>query len=189
MFLNINKNKEKVKEKDIKHTKEVMVNDFLKMIQKNNFNIYELKTSRNPMYVYFKDAENTRYEIYFYLKNVSYTGWYDKPKYKRIQVNNIKKQLPKDFKYNSKIPLIIFFGYYNHDNNPLFVSWFSYNYLDHSTQRSCYVTLDIIEIAYEIGMYEGIVSGQKVWVYKSNKFSEFLESYIKYFEEDLNAKN
>ena len=74
-------------------------------------------------------------------------------------------------------------GYYNFDNNPIMVAWDPYRYLKHNTLRSCYVTIDTLKRGYERGFYEGVVSSQKLWVFKGEYFDTFIQKYIEYVTE------
>lgn len=120
-----------------------------------------------------------KYCLYMYLKNVSGAGWENKPWMKRVQVPNIRIQHPDYYVMTKDTTTMLIVGYYNYDDNPIFVAWDAYGYVMHSTVRSCYVEVDDLLRGYRDGYYKGSCSGQTIWVFRPKYICDFLEEYIK----------
>lgn len=148
-------------------------------LSKSNIKIVDLVYANKQFYLYL---ENNGQVIQFtmFLKNITGAGWKEKPNFKRCQVLNLKNESPQLVSIIPNKCYNLILGVYCFDENPIFVSWDPYRYLNHKTIRSCYVTVDTLKRGYEKKIYEGVVSSQKLWVFKGEKFGEFLNGYIKY---------
>lgn len=154
---------------------------FTEFISMDKYKIIKVLGKRsNPYEVLIENEEGRIFYLVFHLKNITGAGWKNKPRHKRIQVENIKDKKPNAFIESAMNRTIISFGYYDFDDNPIMVAWDAYRYINHRTIRSCYVTVDTLLRGYQRGYYEGMDSSQKLWVFNANNFDRFLNEYIKY---------
>ena len=58
--------------------------------------------------------------------------------------------------------------------------WDAYRYLEHNTVRSCYVTVDSLKRGYIKKYYEGVDSGQKLWIFEGLYSKQFFNDYLLY---------
>jgi len=174
-----------VKDKDKLYTRTELISIFQKMLFQNNyFVITSNSVSKLPIDVIVKDRCNNKYRLVVYFKNITGAGWIDKPSIKRVQIKNVLSSID-DNKSNTKdiIGLMFVLGYYNYDNNPVFVAWDIHRYGKHNTNRSCYVSISNILRGYENGYFEGVSINNKVWVFKQEFFSKFINKYVEYCRE------
>ncbi|MFA7436089.1 MAG: hypothetical protein WC006_07000 [Bacilli bacterium] len=175
-ILNINKNFEIIKASDKKFKPKDLSLFFIEMITKNGFKVLEFKDEGAIKYL--KTYKNGKtIEIYFLIRNVAHSGWSKKPHIKRIQVQNFSIDNPELFSPSDKNVYFFFVGYYNFDNNPLFIFWDPGRYTEHKTNRSCYVFLNTLLMAYKEGYVDSINMNRKVWVIDDNNFEKFLINY------------
>ena len=104
----------------------------------------------------------------------------EKKNIKRAQVSNIKVVSPDDYVPTSNNRTVLILGYYNFDDNPIMVAWDAYRYIKHNTMRSTYVSVDNLIRGYEDGYTVTTDSSQKVWIFVSKYFENFLTDYIAY---------
>lgn len=177
---NINKLLEIAEEsEDVTYTKAELLKKFEEFIKFSGFTITKwIKLDAVPYEILLMDKEGRTFRIVLYLKNITDAGWKDKPWYKRVQVDNVRNVSPECYIDTENTQTLMILGYYNYDNNPLMVGWNAYKYVMHSTQRSCYVTLDVMLEGYKKGYHTDIVSKQKVWVFTPDNFDVFLKNYI-----------
>lgn len=124
--------------------------------------------------------DGVEYKLYVILKNITGAGWENKPKIKRVQVSNIK-DIDNNISLNGNQNVFyLILGYYNYDNNPIFVAWDAYRYINHNTVRSCYVSVDSLKIGYVNEYYVGVDSAQKIWIFKIDYFRRFVLEYLDY---------
>ena len=136
---------------------------------------------------YFKiEINEISLSLYFVIKNITASGWINKPKIKRIQIRNIKNDNPDFAIHNDNNSFNLILGYYNYDENPIFVGWDAYRYYNHNTLRSCYVSVDSLKRGYVKKYYDGIDSSQKIWIFIPKNFAMFLNNYIDYVGKELN---
>lgn len=122
------------------------------------------------------------------LRNVTDSGWVDKPDIKRCQVRNVANY-DKEFLLTSKpFQTTILVGLYNYDNNPIFVAWDINQYLAHRTQCSCYVSVESLKSGYRNRFFKSIDSKKPVWVFGMNEFGVFINDFIKYREASKHEK-
>ena len=157
--------------------KELIISETKNSVSK----IIEFDINRQGQSIIKIQKDEIIYEVIALIKNITGAGWRDKPWIKRVQVSNIatREISLNDRKFN------LIFGVYSFDDNPLFVCWDPYRYLNHVTQRSCYVSITTLQRGYEKEYYEGVDSSQKVWVFKGNNFDKFISNYIKYLSENM----
>ena len=124
-----------------------------------------------------------KYSFVSFLKNITGAGWENKPKIKRVQVSNVKNLDSNRLYVSCEKEFNMIIGYYNYDNNPIFVAWDAYRYLNHNTIRSCYVTVDSLKVGYIKRYYEGVDSAQKIWIFDQEHLKEYIINYINYIVE------
>ena len=115
------------------------------------------------------------YSCYVYLKNITGAGWVNKPEIKRVQITNPSHDLNLQDNAQS---LVLILGYYNYDENPIWVAWDTQRYLHHQTLRSCYVIVNNLKRGYECNYLEAVDSSQKIWLFKKEHIKRFLMNYI-----------
>jgi len=76
--------------------------------------------------------------------------------------------------------ILLLLGYYEYDDNPIWVVWDIYRYTKHNTVRSCYITVDNLLRGYKNKYLETVDSSQKIWIFTQDKFTLFLDEYNKY---------
>lgn len=164
---------------DVIYNKTDLFKKFEQFISVSGFIITKwIKTNAVPYEVLLMDKGGRTYRIVMYLKNITHSGWRDKPWIKRVQVNNVRKIAPESYIDTEITQTLMILGYYNYDDNPLMVGWNAYKYVMHDTERSCYVTIDAMLEGYRKGYHNGTISKQKVWIFTPNYFSAFLKNYI-----------
>lgn len=124
------------------------------------------------------ENDSEKYTLYMYLKNISGAGWENKPWIKRVQVPNIRIQHPEYYVETNENKTLLVLGYYNYDSNPIMVAWNAYDFVMHTTVRSCYVEVDDLIRGYEEKYYCGECSGERIWVFTPGNFVKFLKEYI-----------
>lgn len=174
--ININRNLEIVNEPDKRHNPNFIFMEFLDMVSKSGFKIIEAKNKGMIKHIIASKGDKG-YDFFFVIRNVSHAGWSEKPHIKRIQVQNLSIEKPELFKPKNNKTYFFFVGYYNFDNNPLFVFWDPGRYTSHKTNRSCYVFLNTLEMAYRSGYIDTVNSNRKVWAITQKNFIKFLNNY------------
>jgi len=170
-----------IKAEDKKYPPKMLYEKFLDLLDANDFSIYESSSkSKAPIDIVVKDKNDNLYRLVIYLRNITGAGWEDKPQFKRVQVINVRYNQPDKYISTTKNQAMFILGYYNFDNNPIFVAWDLYRYTNHNTNRSCYVTINHLLTGYEKGFYEGVAAENIIWVFKEKYFSKFIDEYIKY---------
>ena len=164
---------------DKKYVKSELLNKFEEFINASGYAITKwIKSDAVPYEVLIMDKSGRTYRIVVYLKNITHAGWKEKPWIKRVQVDNVRTVSPECYIDTENTQTFMILGYYNYDNNPLMVGWNAYKYVMHSTQRSCYITIDEMIEGYKKGYHTCVVSKQNVWVFTSDNFNIFLKNYI-----------
>lgn len=150
---------------------------FESFVSSEGFSVEWENTKRVP-YVAKLSKAGKSYTLVMYLKNITGAGWANKPHMKRVQVSNVRNDDMNKYIDTTNSQTILILGYYEFDNNPLFVAWNAYRYVYHNTVRSCYVSIDNLLDAYKSGFSVTECSDQEIWVFKPNHFEEFLQDYI-----------
>ncbi|MDD4156819.1 MAG: hypothetical protein PHY08_09635 [Candidatus Cloacimonetes bacterium] len=179
-YFNITRNHELVLSEDIKYAQEVLKESILDSITISGLEIVMFKEIKKSQYHLEIILDDDKYSIYFILKNITGSGWISKPKIRRIQVPNLMVTELGTVKIDEKMSLNMIIGYYNFDDNPIFVGWDAYRYYNHKTLRSCYVSVDSLKRGYEKNFYEGVDSSQKIWIFTLDCFDKYLKSYLDY---------
>ena len=150
--------------------------DFLK---EGSFNVVSWNWVKNVPYDVTVTNGKENYRLVVYLKNISGAGWKEKPHIKRVQVTNVRNDDMDKYIDTTSSETLLILGYYNFDENPIMVAWNAYQYVQHNTNRSCYVNLEHLQEGYKNGMYITTCAEQKIWVFKPESFQNFLKDYIK----------
>ncbi len=177
--LNVDKNNNIVEKKDVKYSNFDIKLAIQKMILENDYIILKCEKSGPLINLVIIDSKKEKISLHILFKNITHSGWRKKPHIKRIQVTNLKDTHNYLFEKESHSHLM-YLGYYNFDNNPIFVVWDPERYTNHNTNRSCYVILDTLKRGYDIGYLETVNSNQKLWVFESGFFKQFIRNYTKY---------
>lgn len=180
-YININHDLCLVQSKDKVFSKNELFSNFEKFINDSGYKIEKwINRKKAPYELFIVDSNNVMIYLILYLKNVTGAGWIDKPNIKRVQVSNIKIVSPNNYIGTTQYQTIAILGYYNFDNNPIMIAWDAYEYVNHKTMRSCYITTDSLKRGYENEYLVCNDASQKVWIFNSNYFDEFIKDYIKY---------
>lgn len=182
-YYNITKDLDFVLSEDKKYTKNEIIEYIQESFQSDGFEIVNITKLEKSLTEIRLKIDGKEFAFVTLIRNITGAGWESKPKFKRVQVNNLQSESPNMVVLNEKMINLIL-GYYNYDNNPILVCWDLYRYLNHKTVRSCYVTVDTLKRGYEKEYYEGVDSGQAVWVFKANYAKHFFINYLKYLEEN-----
>ncbi|HHX70807.1 MAG TPA: hypothetical protein GX708_22495 [Gallicola sp.] len=176
-----------IKAEDKKYTKKELYDIFIDLLIENNFIIIKSSLpTESPIEVIVRDNNENDYRFVVNIRNITGSGWKDKIDIKRVQVINILYSSPEKIITTNQNQAMFLLGYYNFDNNPIFVAWDFYRYTKHNTNRSCYVTINHLQRGFENGFYEGVSAQNIIWVFKIQYFSKFVEKYINYFREFRN---
>lgn len=178
-YFNVDKNLNFVLSEDKKYSKDDLIKNVKEEFIKSGINVIDtVKLSHSLVKMVLNFDEKT-ISVIMYLKNITGAGWKDKPKFKRVQVANLKFDSP-EFLISSNNTINLIMGYYNFDDNPILVCWDAYRYLEHNTVRSCYVTVDSLKRGYIKKFYEGVDSGQKLWIFEGLYSKQFFNDYLLY---------
>lgn len=148
---------------------------FKSFLEKSDFNIISEENLADIYKVKINDTAR-KFDIHFMLKNVSDSGWSDNLEIKRIQVGDVKKNIV----YTNKIRTHFLCGITRYNDKNLLIVWNSYRYLNHSTNRSCYVYLESIKSAYEKGYYFTNDFDQEIWLCDEKHFNLLIRDYINF---------
>lgn len=181
---NLDNNNNIVVGEDIKYGFKDLRLVFEKLLTNNNFTIKNSDFSKSIKNV-VATKNGIEFTFHFVLRNIVGAGWTTKPNIKRIQVQNFKDVNPMLFEKTTKNHYFFYVGYYNYDNNPLFIFWDPGRYDSHKTNRSCYVLLNSMQRAHNHKFLETVNVGRKVWIIKEERFNEFLNKYRTLIEEEI----
>lgn len=148
---------------------------FKSFLSKSSFNILNENISPDIYNLRINDTAR-KFEIHFILKNISGSGWSDKDEIKRIQVGNVKKNIV----YTNKVRTHFLGGIINYNEKNILIVWNSYRYLNHETNRSCYVNLESIKTAFEKGYYYTNDFEQEIWLCDEYHFNLLIRDYINF---------
>ena len=168
---------------DKKYGRDILSTSLKKALTMANIEIIDFSYISNSQLCMDLSINGENYRFISLLKNITGAGWENKPKIKRVQVSNIKNINYDGLYISCKNAFNMIIGYYNYDNNPIFVAWDAYRYLNHNTIRSCYVTVDSLRVGYIKRYYEGVDSAQKIWIFDAEHIKDFMISYTKYVNE------
>ncbi len=162
-------------------TKKELFDRFASFIQNSGYSVYEwVRSNKAPYELIIYDQDNKPLYLSLYLKNITGAGWQDKPKIKRVQVTNVRVTAPDNYVNTTDNQSLMVLGYYEYDDNPIMVAWDAYRYVNHKTMRSCYVNIDTLIRAYQLGYLTTTNASQKVWIFTPQYFGKFVDDYIEY---------
>lgn len=180
-YYNIKKNLEVILSNDKIHSKNDLKKELEKLFQSSELTFYSHKENKVNPYVYSVIKKNEKkFKVIIYLKNITGSGWKNKLNIKRVQVTNVKNYKSDNFTKSDENNIMLLLGFYEFDNNPIWVAWDIYRYINHDTVRSCYITVDNLLRGYKNHYLETIDSSQKIWIFGKDKFIHFLDEYVKY---------
>ena len=180
LYYNINIKNEIIKDKpDITFCKKELLNKFQEFIYISGYFIMKKSNLSSVPYDIYISNGKYNYRMLMYFKNITGSGWSNKPNIRRVQVSNVRNDDIDKYINTTDNSFLVILGYYNFDNNPIMVAWNAYNYVYHNTQRSCYIDIDSLQKGYNNGYYKTICSNQSVWIFTPTYFEKFIEDYIK----------
>lgn len=161
-------------------SKKELIKEFELFINGGGYKINKwISTERAPYHCIIEKGNN-KYELIFFLKNISGAGWINKPNVKRVQVTNVRNGNSENYIITSKHKTLLVLGYYNFDNRPIMACWDAYRYVEHRTNRSAYISIDNLIEGYNNGFICTVCSSQKLWVFTKENFDKFLNDYFTY---------
>lgn len=179
-YYNVNKQNEIISYKeDKKYSKIQLIREFENFVNINGYTVVGHVDIKSSPYVLNISKGNFIYKIIMYYKNITGAGWNDKPNIRRVQVTNVRNADINKYISTSSNSLFVIFGYYNFDDNPIMVAWNAYNFVYHTTTRSCYVSIDLLVEGYKQGFIKTCYSKQQIWIFTPDNFEMFLDDYIK----------
>ena len=104
------------------------------------------------------------------MKNISNSGWSDKPEIKRIQIPKlpvIGRQHKRDF--------YMLIGLCTYEDTDIMAVWNPQNYLTHNTVCSCYVFFSSLNKAFDNGFFFGKNKGKEVLTCTSKGFNDLIK--------------
>ena len=179
-YYNIDKTRKLVLAEDKKYNKIQLKEQFEIFLSQAGYKIETWINSTSTPYDLIICNDVGKTHLHVFLKNITGAGWIDKPKIRRVQVKNVRLTSNKNYVKTSNFETLMILGYYNFDDNPIMVAWDAYRYISHNTIRSCYVTVDTLQLGYSNGYHVDTNSDKKVWIFDKNYFDKFLVDYIKY---------
>lgn len=190
-YFNIDRKLNEVPSDYQKFSSQSLLYFFDKTLLDSGFDIIKINNKNpNPYVISIRDMRTLKeYDLVVIIKNITGSGWRDKPRIKRIQVGNTNDYIETiKSQFDFENPIFLLIGYYNHDQNPIYVSWDYYRYDDHETLRSCYINNDTLIRGYNLNYFETVNANQKVWVFEGEVFEKFFKSYLKYQKSRENIK-
>lgn len=179
-YYNVNKQNEIINDRnDKKYSKIELIREFKNFINISGYTVVGPADIKQAPYELNISNGNTIYKIVMYYKNITGSGWSNKPNIRRVQVTNVRNVDINKYISTSNNSFFVIFGYYNFDNNPIMVAWNAYNFVYHATTRSCYVSIDLLIEGYKKGFLKTYYSKQKMWIFTPHNFELFLNDYIK----------
>lgn len=177
-YINIDHANNKIYDRDeVVFSKKDLLQKFEEFVGVCGYQVTWINNKRAPYELQISNGIK-EYTLILYLKNITGAGWFDKPHIKRVQVTNVRNDDMSKYIDTTNNQTLLILGYYNFDNNPIMVAWNAYHYVYHATNRSCYVTIDNLLDGYRNGSIVSECSEQQIWVFNSEHFIGFLDSYI-----------
>lgn len=115
------------------------------------------------------DSLGKKYNVRVFFRNISNSGWDDKPEIKRIQIPCLE-----DVKLPTKNDFSLLCGIGKFDEEYMLAVWDPKNYLTHNTVCSCYVFFSSFIKAKDKGFYHGVNEGKEVMVCNANGFEDMI---------------
>lgn len=142
-------------------------------ITNSSFTIKEFSDIEMP-YKYRIEDVARKIKVNFICKNITKSGWEDKPDIVRIQIKNISDM----FIYTNKNEALLLCGLCEVNDKWLLVVWNAYRYMNHKTNRSCYVYKDSLKNCYENGYGFFRDFNQETWICDEYHFNLLVRDYI-----------
>ena len=137
-------------------------------------NLIDEKQLDNSFHRFNVCLDGKEFSLDLLLKNISNSGWSDKPLIKRIQV----RALPVDeIEKNTVRGCSIFIGVAYANESPILVAWNPFMFLYHNTNRSCYIDVKLLASCQHEGFLKATSSNQKVILADTSHFLELIEEY------------
>lgn len=148
---------------------------FNEFLLSSDFEIIYSDYLKHPYIVKISDGVRM-FELHYILKNISTGGWEEKKKIKRIQIGNISDGLVP----TNKIRTHMLCGLVRCENEYLLVVWNSYLYINHNTNRSCYISNDSLIKCAKKGYIMVHEFNQDIWLCNKEHFGLLIRDYISY---------
>lgn len=158
-----------------KLNKRQLLEIFDSFLLQSSFAIEESSYDGYPLEVKINDGAR-KFDLYFLLKNISGGGWKDNKEINRIQIGNIKDKLVSTNKKRTHMLC----GITLYKDKYILVAWNSYMYINHYTNRSCYVHAETIKKCYEKGYVFSREFDQEIWLCDSTKFGLLIRDYVSF---------
>ena len=146
---------------------------FLGFIEKSGFEIISKDIGLISEYV-FRDDKDV-YSIRVKLKNISNSGWSNKPFIKRIQTTPLN-----DIELTKKNSCFMLIGITYFCEKYFLVSWDAARYKNFNTCRSAYVNVSAFDMANKTGLFHCNDFGDNIYVCDEMHFRDLLLDYIDY---------
>lgn len=144
-----------------------------KIIIHSLFKIKNKSTKKNP-YIYKIEDVARKINVYFICKNVTSSGWSDKPGIVRIQIKNISEI----FIYTNKNETMLISGLCMYKDKIILIVWNAYRYMNHKTNRSCYANVEMLENCYNKGYFFSRDFDQEIWLCDEWHFNLLIRDYV-----------
>ncbi|MCR4874507.1 MAG: hypothetical protein K5923_02035 [Clostridia bacterium] len=152
-------------------TKSQLEEKFEEFLVASNFKITFKDSSKSEVRI--SDGIR-RFDIFYILKNISSGGWKEKNSIFRIQVSNTKDVLVT----TNSIRTHIILGLVEYKGEDILVAWNSYRYVNHKTQRSCYVDESALDTCFNRGYIKVHDFDQETWLCRKENFSLLIRDYL-----------
>jgi len=142
---------------------------------KSGYNNVEHENSRIEQFELFKIDGLHELKLHIIAKNITKSGWIDKPLIRRVQIGPIQStQLPVSTLNESAFIL----GVIKIIDKYIFTVWSVYENFSHNTNRSCYVKIPNLFKAYIDGYYKCEDSSQMIWISDESNLNKLIFDYL-----------
>ena len=148
----------------------IKIEEFL---TKSSFHVKDKKVTIIP-YLYKVEDVARKINIHFICKNITNAFLPGKPDVYRIQISTINDI----FVYTNKNETMLLCGLCLYKDKWLLVVWNAYRYLNHKTNRSCYVNESTLEDCYNSGYCFSRDFSQESWICDIDHFNLLIRDYI-----------
>ena len=125
-------------------------------------------------FIYHIEDVARKIRVHFLCKNITSSGWSDKPDIVRIQIKNISDV----FFYTNKNKTFLLSGICLYRDKWILIVWNAYRYMNHKTNRSCYVNMSTLEQCYNDGYTFSKEFNQETWLCDVDNFKLLIRDYI-----------
>lgn len=158
-----------------KLNKNQLLEIFKSFLLQSGFAIEESNYNSDPLEIIINDGAR-KFDLYFLLKNISGGGWKDNKDIIRIQIGNVKDKLVSTNKKRTHMLC----GITLYKDKYILVVRNSYIYINHLTNRSCYIHTQTIKKCYEKGYVFTHEFDQEIWLCDDTKFGILIRDYISF---------